>query len=141
MTLDYWMLSRPEIKTAEQLKGGAVAISRFGSASDFIVRYALQRLGLVPVKDVAILQVGSLTERLAAMETNRVQATVLAPPAMYQAQMRGFNMLADISALGLPYQATGVAMADFVLLSLIICAACANCPSAKSKRAGFKPAP
>jgi len=43
VTLDYWMLSRPEIKTAEQLKGGAVAISRFGSASDFIVRYALQR--------------------------------------------------------------------------------------------------
>lgn len=109
VTLDYWMLSRPEIKTAEQLKGGAVAISRFGSASDFIVRYALQWLGLTPVKDVAILQVGSLTERLAAMETKRVQATVLAPPAMYQAQMRGFNMLADISALGLPYQATGVA--------------------------------
>jgi len=109
VTLDYWMLSRPEIKTPEQLKGGAVAISRFGSASDFIVRYALQRLGLTPVKDVAILQVGSLSERLAAMETKRVQATVLAPPAMYQAQMRGFNMLADIAALGLPYQATGVA--------------------------------
>lgn len=81
----------------------AVAISRFGSASDFIVRYALQRLGLVPVKDVAILQVESLTERLAAMETKRVRATVLAPPAMYQAQMRGFNMVADIAALGLPY--------------------------------------
>ena len=109
MTLDYWMLSRPEIKTPEQLKGGAVAISRFGSASDFIVRYALQRLGLTPVKDVAILQVGSLTERLAAMETKRVQATVLAPPAMYQAQVRGFNLLVDIAALGLPYQATGVA--------------------------------
>ena len=28
---------------------------------------------------------------------------------MYQAQMRGFNMLVDIAALGLPYQATGVA--------------------------------
>ena len=109
VTLDYWMLSQPEIKTPAELKGGAVAISRFGSASDFIVRYALQRLGLTPVKDVAILQVGSLTERLAAMETKRVQATVLAPPAMYQAQMRGFNMLADIASLGLPYQATGVA--------------------------------
>ena len=109
VTLDYWLLSRPEIKTPAELKGGAVAISRFGSASDFIVRYALQRLGLTPVKDVAILQVGSLTERLAAMETKRVQATVLAPPAMYQAQARGFNILADIAALGLPYQATGVA--------------------------------
>ena len=36
VTLDYWMLSRPEIRTPEQLKGGAVAISRFGSASDFM---------------------------------------------------------------------------------------------------------
>ncbi|MBI4523480.1 MAG: ABC transporter substrate-binding protein [Deltaproteobacteria bacterium] len=109
VTLDYWLLSRPEIKNPEQLKGGAVAISRFGSASDFIVRYALQRIGLVPVKDVAILQIGALPDRLAAMETKRVQATVLAPPAMYQAQKRGFNILADVAALGLAYQATGVA--------------------------------
>ena len=107
-TLDYWMLSRPEIKTPEQLKGGAVAISRFGSASDFIVRYALQRLGLTPVKDVAILQVGPLPDRLAAMETKRVQATVLAPPAMYMAQKRGYNIMADVAALGLAYQATGI---------------------------------
>jgi NitT/TauT family transport system substrate-binding protein len=107
-TLDYWLLSRPEIKSPEQLKGGAVAISRFGSASDFIVRYALQRLGLTPVKEVAILQVGPLPDRLAAMETKRVQATVLAPPAMYMAQKRGYNVMADIASLGLAYQATGV---------------------------------
>jgi NitT/TauT family transport system substrate-binding protein len=109
VTLDYWLLSRPEVKTPEQLKGGAVAISRFGSASDFIVRYALQRIGLTPVKDVAILQIGALPERLAAMETKRVQATVLAPPAMYIALKRGFNIMADVAALGLAYQATGVA--------------------------------
>ncbi len=108
-TLDYWLLSRPEVKSAGQLKGGSVAISRFGSASDFIVRYALQRIGLTPVKDVAILQVGALPDRLAAMEANRVQATVLAPPAMYMAQKRGFNILADVAELGLAYQATGVA--------------------------------
>jgi len=109
VTLDYWLLSRPEVKTPEQLKGGAVAISRFGSASDFIVRYALQGIGLTPVKDVAILQIGALPERLAAMETKRVQATVLAPPAMYVALKRGFNIMADVAALGLAYQATGVA--------------------------------
>lgn len=109
VTLDYWLLSRPEVKSPEQLKGGSVAISRFGSSSDFIVRYALQRLGLTPVKDVAILQVGPLPDRLAAMETKRVQATVLAPPAMYAARKKGFNILADVAALGLAYQATGVA--------------------------------
>lgn len=109
VTLDYWLLSRPEIKNPQQLRGGAVAISRFGSASDFIVRYALRKIGLDPTKDVAVLQVGALPERLAAMEAKRVQATVLAPPAMYEARKKGFNVLADVAALGLAYQATGVA--------------------------------
>jgi hypothetical protein len=40
------------------------------------------------------------------METKRVQATVLAPPAMYMAQKRAYNIIADIATLGLAYQAT-----------------------------------
>ena len=108
ITLDYQLLSRPEIKTPEQLKGGAVAISRFGSGADFVARYALQRIGLTPVKDVALLQVGPLPDRLAAMEKRSVQATVLATPAMYIAQKRGYNILADVASLGLAYQSTGV---------------------------------
>jgi len=51
-SLNYYLMGRPEIKTAEQLKGGTVAISRFGSSSDFIARYALQKVGLTPGKDV-----------------------------------------------------------------------------------------
>jgi NitT/TauT family transport system substrate-binding protein len=39
-SLNYYLLGRPEIKSAEQLKGGSVAISRYGSSSDFIARYA-----------------------------------------------------------------------------------------------------
>src|SRR4029450_4683174 len=33
-SLNYYLMGRPEIKTPEQLKGGSVAISRFGSSSD-----------------------------------------------------------------------------------------------------------
>src|ERR671918_1132113 len=51
-SLNYYLMARPNIKTAEQLKGGSVAISRFGSSSDFIARYALQKVGLTPGKDV-----------------------------------------------------------------------------------------
>src|SRR4029434_3095548 len=56
-SLNYYLMGRPEIKTAEQLKGGTVAISRFGSSSDFIARYALQKVGLTPGKDVTIAQI------------------------------------------------------------------------------------
>src|SRR5687768_3647646 len=44
-SLNYYLMGRPDIKTPEQLKGGQVAISRFGSASDFIARFALSKIG------------------------------------------------------------------------------------------------
>ncbi len=106
VTLDWWLLSRSEIKTAEQLKGGTLAISRFGSASDFVARFALQRIGLVPEKDVTIIQLGSTTDRLAALGAGRIQATVLPPPTMLMALKSGLNLLADVSTLGLAFQHT-----------------------------------
>jgi NitT/TauT family transport system substrate-binding protein len=109
VTLDWWLMSRPEIKTAAQLKGGSVAVSTFGTASDFIARFALQKIGLVPDKDVSMIQLGDPLMRQAALEGNRVQATVHVAPSTFAAQKKGFNLLADVAALGLPYQHTGVA--------------------------------
>ncbi len=106
VTLDWWLMSRSEIKTAEQLKGGTLAISRFGSASDFVARFALQRIGLAPEKEVAIVQIGTTTDRMAALGAGRVQATVLPPPTMLIALKNGLNLLADVSALGLAFQHT-----------------------------------
>src|SRR4030095_1407647 len=108
-SLNYYLMGRPDIKTAEQLKGGSVAISRFGSSSDFIARYALQKIGLTPGKDVTIVQIGSTTARVDAALSGRVQATVVNPPASIIAQKRGMNMLADLPKLGLVYQHTAVA--------------------------------
>ena len=109
VTLDWWLMSRPEIKTAAQLKGGSVAVSTFGTASDFIARFALQKIGLVPDKDVSMIQLGDPLMRQTALESNRVQATVHVAPSTFAAQKKGFNVLADVAALGLPYQHTGVA--------------------------------
>jgi NitT/TauT family transport system substrate-binding protein len=105
-SLNYYLLSRSEIKTPEQLKGGTVAISRFGSASDFIARFALSKIGLTPGKDVTLVQIGSTTARVDATLTGRVQATVVNPPASIIAQKRGMNVLADLPKLGLVYQHT-----------------------------------
>jgi NitT/TauT family transport system substrate-binding protein len=102
---EYWLMSRPEIKTAEQLKGGAIAIATFGGQADSISRIALQRLGLTPGKDVAILQIGTVPERLSALEKGRVQAAMLNPPDNVMAQKRGFYSLINVR---LPYQGVGV---------------------------------
>lgn len=109
VSLDWWLLSRPEIKSAAQLKGGSVAISSFGSSSDFVARFALRKLGLEPEKDVILVSAGSPATRQAAMEGGRVQATVHVHPSTFIAQKKGFNLLADVAELGLAYQHTGVA--------------------------------
>ena len=106
VTTEFWLMSRPDIKTAEQLKGGSVAIALFGGLADSMTRIALKRLGLTPVKDVTIVQIGGNPERLSALETGRVQATMLPSPDNFMAQKRGFYNLVSVR---LPYQATGVA--------------------------------
>jgi NitT/TauT family transport system substrate-binding protein len=103
---EYWLMSRPEIKTAEQLKGGSVAIATFGGQADFISRIALQKLGLTPGKDVAIVQVGTVPERLSALQSGRVQAAMLNTPDNVMAQKKGLNSLVNVR---LPYQGVGVA--------------------------------
>src|SRR5215475_16198289 len=72
VTSDQYLMSRPEIKTALQLKGGYVAIARFGGLADSMARIALQNLGLTPIKDVAIVQIGGAPERLGALEKGKV---------------------------------------------------------------------
>jgi len=103
---DYWLMSRSEVKTAEQLKGGSVAVSTFGGQSDFVVRIALKKLGLTPGKDVTMVQIGTAADRLIALETGKVRAAVLNPPDNFIGQKKGFFTLASVS---LPTQSTGVA--------------------------------
>jgi NitT/TauT family transport system substrate-binding protein len=108
-SVSYWLMSRPEIKKADQLKGGSVAISAFGTASDFVARYALEKIGLTPGKDVALVQVGGVPDRLGALLAGKIEAAVLVPPSMFIAQQKGLNILADVAKLGLAFQYTGVA--------------------------------
>ena len=101
-------MSRADIKAPAQLKGGSVAISRFGSVSDFVARFALQRIGLTADKDAAVVQVGSNTDRFLAITTGRVDAAVFNPPTSFIGQKNGLNRLADVASLGLAFQHTGV---------------------------------
>ena len=103
---DYWLMSRAEIKTAEQLKGGTVAVSTFGGQADFITRIALKKLGLTPVKDVTIIQIGTAPDRVTALETGKVRASLLNPPENFIGEKKGFYTLMQVS---LPTQSTGVA--------------------------------
>ena len=102
---EYWLMSKPELKTAAQLKGGSVAIATFGGLSDSLSRVALQKLGLNPAKDVTLVQIGTIPERLSALESGKVQAAMLNAPDNFRAQKRGLHNLMEVR---LPYQGIGV---------------------------------
>lgn len=108
-SLNYVLMGRPGVKTTDQLKGGTLAISRFGSATDSIARFALRRIGLTPGKDVILIQVGSGPERLNALVTGKVTAAVINPPSSFIAEKRGLAVLADVAKMGLVFQHTGAA--------------------------------
>jgi len=106
-SLNYVLMGKGGIKTAEQLKGGTIAISRFGSATDSIARFALRRIGLTPGKDVTIVQVGSGPDRMNAILTGKVTAAVINPPSSFLAEKRGLAVVADVAKMGLVFQHTG----------------------------------
>jgi ABC-type nitrate/sulfonate/bicarbonate transport system substrate-binding protein len=100
-TMDNRVYARKGIKSIKEVK--RVAISRFGSNADFAARYLLQREGLRPDVDVALLQVGNQSNRIAAVETNNADAAMLTPPMTLQARKLGMTLLLDASKLGIPY--------------------------------------
>jgi NitT/TauT family transport system substrate-binding protein len=108
-SLNYVLMGKAGVKTAEQLKGGTVAISRFGSATDSIARFALQKIGLTPGKDVTLVQVGSGPDRLTSVLSGRVAAAVINPPSNFIAEKKGLSVVADVAQMGLVFQHTGAA--------------------------------
>jgi ABC-type nitrate/sulfonate/bicarbonate transport system substrate-binding protein len=107
-TFVFTIVGQPAIKEPAQLKGKKIAISRLGGASDFSVRYALDRWGLTPDKDVAILQVGGEAESLLALQNKAVEAAALSEPFTTLAQREGFTVVADLSRLNVPYTLHGI---------------------------------
>ena len=107
-TFPYSLVSLPEIKRVNQLVGGKIAVSRFGSATDLGVRMALTKVGLNPEKDTTLLQVGVQTARFTALQSRNVQATIITPPFTLTARKMGFNVLIDMAQLNIPFQLTAL---------------------------------
>ena len=111
-TMDYKLIVARDITRPDQLKGKTMAVSRIGSSSDFATRYALEKYGLAPDTDVAIIQIGSQPARFSALESGKIHGVMIAIPLTAKAKKLGLNTLADLQMLGLEYQHTGLAFSQ-----------------------------
>lgn len=106
--LNYQLVTRPEIKNVEQLKGKKFGVSRFGSSADFGMRVLLKRLGVDPVKDATILQIGDEPARIAAIKSGSIDGTVANAPYGIEAERLKLNVIADSVNMNIPFFNTGL---------------------------------
>jgi NitT/TauT family transport system substrate-binding protein len=112
----YSFVTPMSVTKPQDLRGKPVAVSRFGSGSDFITRMALKSWGLDPVKDVTILQVGNSPERLAALVSGKVYGSILSLSQTPRAKKLGLRALADLSQIDAEYP-QGVLYVSSALIS------------------------
>jgi len=91
------------IKTPQDLKGKAIGITRYGSSTDFSVRYLVKKWGMEPDRDIKILQMGGQPEIFAGLQAGAIQGGVLSSPGDYKAKKAGFRLLTDFKKVGLDY--------------------------------------
>lgn len=107
-TMHFNLFVSPEIKKAADLRGKTAGVSRFGSASDFAIRYIFKSLGLSD-GDVTIVQIGDNPSRLAALKCNAIHSTVFTAPNTVRARKAGFVSMVDAYKLGLRFHGSGIA--------------------------------
>ena len=89
----FWLVTKPQIHSVNDLKNKTIGISAVGSASDLLTRYILKRHGLVPDKEVALVPTGVTANNLVALKAGTIDGGILSPPFHAMAKQLGFHIL------------------------------------------------
>ncbi len=96
----FYIMALPEIKTIDDLRGKAVGVTRFGSSTDFTMRYVLRKQGLEPGRDVTLIQTGDLFAAAAMLRTRAIVAAPFSSPANLRAEEAGAKVLMNMGKAG-----------------------------------------
>jgi NitT/TauT family transport system substrate-binding protein len=103
--LTHSIVSKPDIKVPEDLKGKKIGVERFGSNPHYFATQALRRLGIDPIKDVNFIQTEGAPETLTALLAGRLDAATMTAPQDSLAVSRGFHYVIYGPDLRLPFGA------------------------------------
>src|SRR5215813_9741135 len=98
----FTFFTAPGVRTAADLKGGAVGVSAFGSESDSTVTLALARLGLRR-DDVVLKEYGGGMRRLEALKSGEIKGTAINEPVASLAHEAGLTAMVDLVAEKIPW--------------------------------------
>ena len=106
--MTFVVMARPEIKRPEDLKGKKIGVSRFGSATDFGLRYVEEQWPIKRQRDFAVIQVGGVTDVYNALRAGALDAAVINAELAILARREGFRELADIAKMGINFPTSSV---------------------------------
>ncbi|MGE5306246.1 MAG: ABC transporter substrate-binding protein [Alphaproteobacteria bacterium] len=106
--MTFVLMAWPEVRRIEDLKAKKLGITRFGSATDFGLRYVEEQSHLKRQRDFALLQLGGMPELLAALRAGAVDAAVINAEISIRARREGFRELADLSKMGLSFPTSSI---------------------------------
>ncbi len=104
----FYLMAAPGVKDIADLRGQPVGVSRFGSSTDFVMRYVLMKHGFNPEKDVTILQMGGMPELAAALSKRLIAAAALSSPTDVRARNAGAHVLIDVAKEGIHFPHTAI---------------------------------
>jgi len=92
----FWLVSRPELKTFEDLKGKVMGTTTLGGSQHTAGIRMLRRAGLSPDKDVTVVLGGDVPTQLQALVNGSIQIGILSPPIVIVARDKyKMNILAS----------------------------------------------
>ncbi len=92
------LVVRPEINSAADLKGKVFAVSSFGNTQAILTEKHLQHLGLKK-GEYQLLAMGATPARIAAMEKNIAQGSLMPLPSNVQLENRGYRLLGNTAEI------------------------------------------
>ena len=104
---DHSLIVKPGINAVPELRGKTIGLSSLGSLTDILLTSALRLNGLSE-RDVKIVAVGGLAERVGALQTGRIDGAMLLGAQMRAATKLGFTELISFSKL--PFEVSLSAM-------------------------------
>ena len=92
------LVVRPEIKTAADLKGKIFAVNAFGNSQAILTEKHLQYLGLSK-EDYKLIAMGDTGGRIAAMEKNLAQGSLIPAPVNVILESQGYRLLGNTAEI------------------------------------------
>ena len=114
--MPYLFVAGAHIKNPDDLRGKTIGVATFGGAAYVASYMVLRQFGLDPKRDqIALIQLGTEPERMAALMAGSIDAAMLAPEVAVRLPTPPFKVMLDLRTANIPWQHSSlIAIRSFI---------------------------